>query len=190
MSAPGKASYQIARPSGRCAATDRELEPGQRIVTALVDQPDEEVLGRLDFLEARWDHGARPNPPESLFGYWRGVVPEPNAKPQPLLDADSLMGLFEQLEDATEPSRLAFRYLIALILIRKRELTYEKSRRDKGGSVMLVRPRGVAKPPEMGGEGPPLLEVIDPGLDDEVLAQATAQLTEIMQLDSDGEGNG
>lgn len=189
MSAVGKNPYQMARGSGVCAATGRELKPGDRVVTALIDVPDDEVFGRLDYLAEAWDAGARPEPPESLFGYWKGVVPEPDAKPQPLLDADSLIDLFEQLEDATEPGRLAFRYLIALILIRKRQLVCERTDRDADGrTVMHVRARGVAKPPELGGEGPPLVPVVDPKMDEAVLAEATLQLGEIMQLDSEREG--
>ena len=43
--------------------------------------------------------------------------------------------------------------------------------------------KGQTLPPERGGDGPPFLEVADPGLDDETIAAATEQLGQVLLMD-------
>jgi len=182
--------YEIVKSEGVCPATGATLSPGDRVVVALVETPDDQALHRVDYSEAAWDEGARPKIPLRLFGFWRTVVPEPGAKKvQPLIGDADLLDLFDQLGEEAESAdarRLAFRYLLALILIRKRQLTYEGGtpadlKHGKQG-VMRIRPKGTPMPPE----GPPLIEVIDPGLDDETVAAATEELGQIMDLEALG----
>jgi len=52
--------------------------------------------------------------------------------------------------------------------MRRRLLVLESNR----PGVMLVRPRGVPRPPE----GPPLIEVIDPGVDESTIISVIAEL--------------
>jgi len=182
--------YEIVKSEGVCPATGVSLSPGDRIVAALVETPDDQPLHRVDYSVGAWDGGARPQAPLKLFGFWRTVVPEPGAKKkQPLIGDGDLMDLFEQLGEQAESAdarRLAFRYLLALILIRKRQLSYEggKPADLKHGTtgVMHVRPKRTPMPPE----GPPLIDVIDPGLDDETVAAATEELGQIMDLEALG----
>jgi len=182
--------YEIVKSEPVCHATGDTLSPGDRIVAALVETPEDEPLQRIEYKAEAWESGARPQPPLRLFGFWRTVVPEPGAKKQgqPLIAGDDLMDLFEQLGEDPESAdarRLAFRYLLALILIRKRLLSYEggtpASVKNGTSGVMRVRPKGTPMPPE----GPELIEVVDPGLDDETIGAATEQLGQIMDLDDD-----
>jgi hypothetical protein len=110
-------------------------------VTALVEVPDSEQFARVEYSAQAWAAGARP---ERMFGFWRAVVPEPNAKPRLFIDDDALLDMFEQLAETTDPKRVAFRFVLALMLIRKRVLVCEDAR----ARVMLVRARGTPRPPE------------------------------------------
>ena len=127
-----------------------------------------------------WEAGARPAAPARVFGFWRAVVAAPGAKKKQLVDDASLLDLFEQLAGATEGRKVAFRYLLALVLVRKRLLVIEGAK----GGTMLVRHKGAALPPERGGVGPPLLEVIDPGLDPQALEEGTEELAAILLSDA------
>ena len=180
------APYEIDRSAGACAATGAPLVPGDRRVTVLVEDPRAEGLRRLDYAESAWDDGARPQPPMAIFGFWRNTVPQPGGTPDPLLGTDDLLDLFEQLEDAESPERLAFRYVLALMLIRKRRLVHEGALPAEADQParLLVRPKDAAPPPERGGDGPPLVEVAEPTLDAEALDAVTAQLSEVMKLDA------
>jgi len=175
------ANYSIGSPTRRCAATGRELGTGERFVAALVQHPDADAFERVDFAESAWVEGARPASPLILYGFWRGTVAEPGSKKRLLIDDQSLLELFEQSgEDQgeggpAEKDRLAFRFVLALILLRKRLLVQEGSRRG----TMLVRQRGVPKPPE----GPALVEVEDPGLDEQAIARVTERLGAVLSGD-------
>jgi len=177
-------SQDISRPVGRCAATGRELAPGEAYVAALVEAPDGESLTRLDFAAEAWAQGARPEAPASLFAHWRSVTPEPGRPERTLIGADEVMDLFEQLEGAEQPARRAFRYVLALLLIRKRRLVYEGGRPGdpKRGveGVMYVRPWTRKDQTEA-----PIVEVVDPNLDEQTLAAVTEQIGRVMNLETD-----
>ena len=169
-------SLHIARHEHVCAASGQELKPGDRFVAALIERPGEESLERLDFLETEWDKGVRP---EGMFGFWRGVTPDKSEKPKPFIDDQSLLALFEQLSDTREPRRIAFRFVLALILTRKRLLRLEGNDEKDGRSFMLVRMRG----PDGWSEGSTVVQVVDPGMDEEAVADVTEQLSEVLRGD-------
>lgn len=182
MSAPGaSSSYEIARPTRRCAATGRELQVGERFVAALVRDPEADAYLRHDYAPEAWDSGARPS--LQLVASWRSTVPEPTGRRSPFIGEDELMDVFEQLDGATESSAITFRYMIALMLIRKRRLVYE------GAAPGIIKVR-VKVPAAQ--EQPPLVEVVDPQLDEERIAEAIEQVGRIISGDDEGgdEGGG
>lgn len=170
LAGPG---YPIARATGRCAATGRQLQVDERYVATLVEREGQEPLERVDFSLAAWESGARPQGPGRLFASWRTAVPEPSSRKTAFLSDDELLELFEQLAEAGEARRVAFRYLLALILIRRKVLRYEGAR----AGVLTVR----ARTPAGALEGA-AMRVVDPGLDEQTIAGAMEQLGEIMSL--------
>jgi hypothetical protein len=171
MAPLGKSSFHIASATGVCRATGRTLAVGEAYVAALVEPQESDDLEREDYSAEAWDAGARPGAGRRLFGFWRATVPEPNATRKLLADDDSLMDLFEQLGEEADARKVAFRFVLALLLVRRRVLAVEGTRRD----AILVRQRGVERPPK----GPPLIEVIDPALDDETVAAVIEQMRAI-----------
>lgn len=182
------AGLDISRPTGLCAGTGKPIEPGQAFVATLVEL-DSGALERRDYSLDAWHSGARPRDdqgsPMLIVGFWRTTMPTRDAPKRQLIAPDELVDLFDQLADATEPARIVFRFVLSLILIRKRLLSYEGTRTTDAGPVMLVRRRGEAHPPERGGEGPPYTEVLDPGMDDQRIAEATEQLGAVILGDGD-----
>ncbi len=166
--------WEIGRPADQCAATGRAIEPGDEFMAALVEREDG-AFERIDFAMDAWPDVERP---PQLFAFWRAVRAAPNAKNQPLLDASTIGDLFDQLAEATEPRRVAFRYVLALVLVRKRKLELLKQRAASGEDppLLLVRFRGTDK------ELPPI-EVIDPEMDDETIIAISEQIQQIMALD-------
>lgn len=165
-----KPTFQIGRGSGVCAASGRTLRPGDEFVATLVERPESEELDRLDFGLEEWEAGQRPA--GRVFAFWRGMVCPPEARRRALIDDEALLELFEQLAGQNEPRRVAFRFVLALILIRKRILACEQTR----GTTMLVRVRGAARRED----GADLSEVLDPGLDDATIAEVTEQFSAVM----------
>jgi hypothetical protein len=170
-------SYEIARPSGVCAASGERIAPGAPYVAVLVEREGQEGMERLDYAAERWDAGARPGPPLRVFGSWRAVMHDASAPQRAFIDDEALLDLLERLEGAQEPSRLSFRYVLTLLLVRKRLLKFEGARQAGDGThrLMLVRRATPA-----GATPGPLLEVADPCMDEGAIAAAVEQLGSIM----------
>ena len=170
--------YDIIKTQDVCARTGRAIEVGEEHIAALIETPEDEALVRVAYTLESWVEGPNLPPDTTLFGFWRRTLPEKEEAQRPLVSPDEMMDLFEQLGDATEHRQLAFRYLLALILMRKKVLVYERATpaRDGEPGVLVLRQR------VKGGDGP-LFEVVDPGLDDDTIAQATEEIGQVMNLD-------
>ncbi|MEX0746122.1 MAG: hypothetical protein WD118_11020, partial [Phycisphaeraceae bacterium] len=103
-----------------------------------------------------------------------------------------LMNLFRRLEDATEPQRLAFRYVLGLILMRKRLLRFDGGERreiDVDGQTVeqewwqLTPKLDVNKGPMSKWNEDETVELLDPRLDESQVEQVTQQLGEILEAE-------
>lgn len=171
-------AYETGRPTGVCTATGRRLESGERYVAVLIEPAPGAALARQDFSTGAWDEGRRPDPPVRVFAFWRATMSAPGAKKRQLLDDGALLDLFEQLDGATEARKVAFRYLLALVLIRKRLLVLEGT----GQGTMRVRHKGTTVAGDR-AEGAGIIEVADPGLDPRALEEGTEELSAILATD-------
>ncbi|MCA9283915.1 MAG: hypothetical protein KDA22_01780 [Phycisphaerales bacterium] len=166
-------TYAIGRHTGICAATGAVLAPGTPCVAALCEEPEGDGLVRRDYAIAAWDSGQRP---PRLFSCWRTVVPEPDAPRRMLVDDQTLVDIFERLEGDERPQRLAFRFVLGLILLRKRLLRQVGRERRGDREAWLMLPRGAVE-----GERP--VEVIDPRLGEDDIRTIGEQFSEILQTD-------
>jgi hypothetical protein len=124
--------YQIQPNSRRCAVTGRELQPGERYYSALVEE--ERQLVRRDFSVESWQ-----GPPEGAFSFWTGVVTADSGRQKPRFDDELLEDCFLRLEGQTEPSKRNFRYVIALLLMRRKRFKFETSSVADGVETMVLR---------------------------------------------------
>lgn len=172
-------NFEVARATGVCGATGRAIAVGEAYIACLWISPspepgtgESEGMLRTDYSAEAWISGSRPAGP--VVGHWRATLSPPNTRKRALIGDDELLDLFMQLADATEPKRQAFRYLLALILVRKRLLRVETARR-RGTLVVRLRPVG-----DVPGE---VVEVADPGMDEVMVAEATEQLSAVLASD-------
>lgn len=165
--------YRLARSTGHCAATGRPLESGTLCVAALCERPDDDSFDRRDYSVEAWESGERP---EGLFSYWKTVVPPHDAKPKLLLDDTVLMDLFERLAADERPQRVAFRFVLGLILMRKKLLKFTGRNISDGVERWLLAPRG-------GESDAPPHQVVNPNLADEDVRDLIDQLSEVLQSD-------
>jgi hypothetical protein len=124
--------YQIQPNTRRCAISGRELRPGERYFTALSEANGQFV--RQDYSVEVWQ-----GPPEGAFSFWAGKVPLDNAERRPHVDDEMLLECFERLQGQTEPSRLSFRYVVALLLMRRKRLKFEEAATQDGHEVLTLR---------------------------------------------------
>ncbi len=124
--------YQIQANTRRCAASGRELRPGERFYSVLLDEAGTFV--RKDYAGEAWQ-----GPPEGTFSFWSGRVPATEASRRPRIDDDLLLDCFGRLEGQTEPGRVNFRYIVALLLLRRKRLRFEEVRIEDGHETLLLR---------------------------------------------------
>lgn len=124
--------YQIQPNTRRCAVTGCELKPGDRFYSVLQEVDGNFV--RRDFSVEGWQ-----GPPPDAFCFWSGRVPPQDAGRRLLIDDDLLADCFDRLKGETEPNRVSFRYVVALLLMRRKRLRFEKSVAEDGQEVLLLR---------------------------------------------------
>lgn len=181
--------YDIGRCTGQCVFTGEALAPGTPCVAALCENSQQPGFLRVDSSISAWEAGQRP---PGLFSYWRTIAPEPNSKPRLLVDDQVLLEIFLRLGDDARADRQAFRFVLALILLRRRVLRSVgrqqvpmaragSAGRSEGGAgdgelreVWLLKPRGAE-------EGAPPLRVVDPRLGEADLAAIAEQLGEVLE---------
>lgn len=163
-------TISIPRCTGRCALEDRDLNPGEGIVVVLHESVEDEALIRTDYALEAWKR-AELKPDPSRFASWRAVAPHPDRKTDGIISANGLLDLFEQLEGTEDPKRRAFRYVLALQLMRKRLLEYAGTR----DGVLLLKSKTAE-------EGDPPIEVHDPQATGELDEAALADLAEQVEL--------
>ncbi len=162
--------HRIARPSGICAATGERIEPGSPCVATLREGGDDGGLERADYSLAAWESGARP---EGLVCYWRTTVPHSDSERKVFVDDDVLMDVFERLGGDDRRQRVAYRFILGLILLRKKKVKYVGRKGQGESERWLFVPTGSA-------EAEPI-EVINPHLSDEDVRELTDQLGEVLR---------
>ena len=87
---------------------------------------------RVDFCEEAWE-----GPPQDAFCVWRTRVPVKEQKKRPLVDEGVMLDFFTRLEDQTDPAKINFRYILALLLMRKRILKLLDTVREGDAEYLL-----------------------------------------------------
>ncbi|MBT3279114.1 MAG: hypothetical protein HN909_05090 [Phycisphaerales bacterium] len=174
--------FKIAKTQGLCTRCEQALNEESPIVC--LARLGEDGIVREDYHPPCWDaivaeapaDQPAPGEAEDVLGLWHSIVPKKEEKKKLLIDDALLINFFQRLDDTDEPTRIAFRYVLALILMRKKILVYLGSHRDdEGTEIWQMRLRKFDT----------THDVIDPGLDEDRIAEVSEQLGEIMEGDFD-----
>jgi hypothetical protein len=160
----GAAGYTIARAEGKCLACGNPIATGQKFMAALRETPV--ALERLDVCSDCWTGFDK----AALLGFWQTTMQPPTVKKAIFVDDELLCELFERLSDATEPAKVNFRFVLGLILMRKRRIVYESTRHEGEKEIWSVRFKGREE----------LLDLLNPRLQEQDLAEVSSQLGEIL----------
>ena len=121
--------YEIQRCTRSCAATERELTPGEEFYSVLISKGAD--LVRLDYSVEAWD-----GPPEGAVGWWKSRMPSAQAKRLHWAPNDVMLQFFEELQERADKQDM--RYVLALLLVRRRVMRMEESEQDEQGREVLV----------------------------------------------------
>jgi hypothetical protein len=155
--------YQIEANTRRCAATGRELHAGEKYYTALLDVAGKFV--RQDYSEEAWN-----GPPEGVFSFWMGRVPAIEEGRRPRIDDELLLDCFQRLEGQDGVDKVQFRYVVALLLMRRKRLRFDEARAAGGQEVLQLRcPRTKA-----------VYQVVNPRLTEEQMAAVQDEVFKVL----------
>jgi hypothetical protein len=121
--------YEIERSAKSCAATGREFAPGEEFYSVLLTEGSD--LKRCDYSIEAW-HG----PPEGSIGWWKSQMPGQQARRSHWAPNDMLLNFFDEL--AQQPDKQDMRYVLALLLVRRRVMRLEEEQRDDAGHERLT----------------------------------------------------
>ena len=154
----------MARPGGKCILTGKDILPGEKFMAAV----KEIALGleRADVCGEAW----KDYPREGLLAFWQTTMPQPNAKKRLFVDDEVLKQIFEKLADTEEAAKLNFRFVLGLILMRKRIVVYENTRYENGKELWSVRFRGKDD----------AMDLINPQMDEAKIVEVTQHLGEVL----------
>ena len=161
------ADWEIKKTLGQCFGTGQAFAVGQEYYAALVQT--ETGLERRDYSIEYWN-AERP----AVFCFWKSRMPNPEQKKKLFIDDEMLMAFFDRLAEESEIEKINFRFVLTLILMRKRKLKYESSVIDNAGQeVWTLRVTGQDR----------FVQVVNPHLNEDQIEQLSGQMGQILQVE-------
>ena len=160
----GSGGYDVARPMGKCHVTGAAIAPGEKFMAALRETPT--GFERVDVCLGAWNQFDR----KDVLAYWQAVMPHQEQKKKVFVDDEVLCDLFERLKETEEPAKLNFRFVLGLILMRKKLLIYDESRIEDGKDIWVLHFKGKEDK----------LDLLNPRLDESQMAEVSQQLGQIL----------
>ncbi len=142
--------FKIESSGRRCVVTGRELKPGEKCFSVL--RAEDGKFVRSDYSPEAWQ-----GEPADAFSFWAGRVPGAEGRRRLTIDDDLLFDCFQKLEGQDQPSRQSFRYVLGLLLLRRKRLALQETTTE--GNVELL----TLREPKTGTRH----RVVNPGLSDD-----------------------
>jgi len=161
------AEWEIQKTLGSCFGSGREFAEEEEYFASLVEC--EEGLERRDFCQEYWDQ----QQPE-VYCFWKTRLASGGKKKQIFVDDEMLFSFFNRLAEEEEPEKVKFRFVLTLILMRKKKLKYDSMREDNGEEIWRLR--------VVGGDRQ-YVEVLNPHLDEASIEQLSSQVGQILQVE-------
>ncbi|HEY1628251.1 MAG TPA: hypothetical protein VGF52_00235 [Tepidisphaeraceae bacterium] len=161
---PQGSGYDVAKPLGKCHITGEPIAVGEKFMAALRETP----LGfeRVDVSMSAWPQLDR----KDVVAFWTATMPAVEQKKKLFVDDGVLCDLFERLRDTSDAPKLNFRFVLGLILMRKKMLVYDNSRTEEGKDIWMVHFKGREDK----------LDLFNPKLDESQMMEVSQQLGQIL----------
>ncbi len=124
--------WSINKGSHVCFLCEKQFPEEVVYLSALYDENNAFV--RKDFCDECWDK--RDN--ENLFSYWKTKISKKPVKVEKYVKVDVFYDLFNKLENEKDLSRVNFRYVISLYLMRKKILKMVSTRKSEENEYLVL----------------------------------------------------
>jgi hypothetical protein len=121
--------YEVQRSTRCCSITGREFVPGEVYFSVLMAEGA--VLKRYDYAAEAW-----PGPPEASVGWWKSQLPDRAAARKHWAPNDVMLQFWDELAEQLEKQDM--RYVLTLLLVRRRVFRLEEEEHDANGQEVLV----------------------------------------------------
>ncbi|MEM8680016.1 MAG: hypothetical protein AAGF97_11740 [Planctomycetota bacterium] len=121
--------FDVKRCTRKCTQTDRELRPGEKVFSVLVFDGGE--VRRIDYAAEAWQ-----GPPEDALGWWEFTIPDPQGSKLQWAPSDIIRKYFDEL--AALAAEADKRYVLGLLMVRRRMMRLEATETDADGREHLV----------------------------------------------------
>jgi len=156
--------FEIVKTVGRCSVCGRAFEEGEIFHTVVFETP--QGYERQDVSDECWQ-----GPPPDAVCHFRTRLPRKERPPKTFVDDEVLLEFFRRMSGEDEARKLRFRFVLSLILMRKRLLKYEQTIRrgqEEFWEMRLVKDRSLHR-------------VLHPPMNDAEIEELTRELSVILQ---------
>lgn len=158
-------TYQLQGPTRICAQSGKVLKTGDKFVSALFEESGK--LVRRDYALETWA-------PQTLtpapIAFWSGKIAEEGKQTKLVVNDEVLVDCLDHLTNNLDPSKANFRYIVALLLMRKKRLRFEDLLKKDGQEILVLRDHKTKK----------MYEVLDPRLDESQAESAQDEVFEVL----------
>ncbi len=158
-------TWKISTSRGTCSGCDRKFKDGESYISNITET--EELLQRNDFCGSCWDNM---DGGESFY-YWKSEYTSTRKK-SIFVDDDTLMNFFTRLEEENSDLKKNFRYLLSLILMRKKLLNFSDVFKEGDREYLVLRDKEDRE-----------YRVLNPGLDEEKIEDVKKQMMSVLHED-------
>ena len=158
-------SWRIRKSSTACCRCGEEFADGQPLFSCLVEEEGE--WARQDYCRRCWEG----EPDREAFCFWRSRRAAVAKKP--VVDTELMMQFFDRLDNPDSDRKKAFRFVLALYLMRRKELKLVQVTHSEGREELTLQKRATSEQ----------TRVESPGLTEEQVQQTATQLNELLDAD-------
>jgi hypothetical protein len=145
-----------------CAGCGKEFAEKRSFFSCLIDGP--EGFERRDFCPGCWEVRA----PGEFFCFWRTRRPTEEARQ--VVDTGLMLEFFDRLKGAEAEDKKVFRFVLALYLMRRKELKLLEIMRAGDTEKLIFRRKGSTE----------RVDVENPGLSEAEIQEVSSQLSELL----------
>jgi hypothetical protein len=160
--------WNITKSLHRCGRCSKEFAEEEPYYSALHDSGVE--FERKDFCVGCWEALDAPQR-EQAFSFWRTEIPKADEPRKVFVDDAVIFDFFQRLaSEEDQPTKRNFRYILGLMLMRKKKLKFKDVVREGDKEYLILR-RSRTKEEH---------RVLNPQLTDEEAEQVRQELTQIL----------
>lgn len=166
-------AWNVARSTRTCAQSGEVIPPETPYYSALLETDN--GFDRRDYSAESWPEIDR----AEFFSFWKNKGYSPKADKKPPVDYERLLSFFDALAGAEERSKRLLRYVVALVLVRRRKLRLDDmGRTEQGEDRLVLFDRR---------DGGKTVEVLSPEATREELSETQEKLNRLFDCEFDGQ---